>query len=60
MNALASDQAGRIAALIAGDPRLGSVTAGLYVGEEGRHTSMGPDNLIDERETLRDRPPTSC
>ena len=36
MNALATDQAGRLAGLIAGDPRLAGVTAALYTGDPGR------------------------
>ena len=57
MNALASDQAGRIAELIADEAALAGVTAGLYVGDQGRYSSMGPDHLIDKREVLRDDPP---
>ena len=57
MNALASDQAGRIAEAIANNPMLAGVTAGLYVGETGRHSNMGPDHLIDKREVLRVDPP---
>lgn len=57
MNALASDQAGRLAELIASDARLASVTAGIYVGEQGRHSGLGSDHLIDKREALRADPP---
>jgi hypothetical protein len=57
MNALASDQAGRLAELIATDGRLGGITAGLYVGEQGRYSAMGRDHLIDRREVLRADPP---
>lgn len=57
MNALASDQAGRLARLIHAEGRLAGITAGLYLGEQGRHTSMGPDHLIDQRNVLRDEPP---
>ena len=58
MNALASDQAHRLAELIHGDDRLrGSVTAGMYVGGKGRYAVMGPDHLVDQREALRDDPP---
>ena len=43
MNALASDQAGRIAETHRHrDPLLAGVTAGLYVGEAGRHSDDGP------------------
>ena len=57
MNALASDQAGRIAELIHNNPAYGNVTAGIYVGENGKHTSMGEDHLIDKREALHNDPP---
>lgn len=57
MNALASDQAGRLARLIHSEPRLAGITAGLYVGAAGRWSSMGPDHLIDQRNVLRDEPP---
>jgi hypothetical protein len=57
MNALASDQAGRIAELIASQPDLAGVTAGIYVGNQGRHSTMGPDHLVDKREILRADPP---
>ena len=60
MNALATDQARRIAETIHHTPSLrGRVTAGLYVGEGERspHTAMGPDHVITDRSTLRERPP---
>ena len=57
MNALASDQAGRIAELIHNNPAYGNVTAGIYVGENGKHTSMGEDHLINKREALHNDPP---
>ncbi|MCB8943976.1 MAG: DEAD/DEAH box helicase [Ardenticatenaceae bacterium] len=60
MNALATDQARRLAGLIWGDERLrGVVTAGLYVGGEGEsaYMAMGPDQLIDSRTALRENPP---
>ena len=60
MNALAFDQARRIASVIHGNPALrGKVSAGLYVGERERvpHTTMGPEHLVTDRETLRERPP---
>ena len=57
MNALASDQAGRLAETINNDPLLAGIRAGMYVGEAGRHTSMGPDHLIDKRDVLRADPP---
>ncbi|WP_395155595.1 DEAD/DEAH box helicase, partial [Ilumatobacter sp.] len=57
MNALASDQAERIAGLIHNEARLAGLRAGLYVGESGRHSTMGEDHLIDKREVLRSDPP---
>lgn len=60
MNALAADQARRLAGMICRDDRLrGQVTAGLYVGGSGEiaHTVMGPETVIDDRKSLRDNPP---
>ena len=63
MNALAGDQALRLARAIATNPHLaGKVTAGLYVGEDdgsGRaaHTGMGEDHVITDRATLQKKPP---
>ena len=60
MNALAMDQARRIAQTIHRTSSLrGRVSAGLYVGESERmpHTAMGPDHVITDRGTLRERPP---
>lgn len=63
MNALASDQALRLAKLIHGNDKLrGAVTAGLYVGEdegEGRkaHGTMGPDHIVTDRKRLQKEPP---
>jgi DEAD/DEAH box helicase domain-containing protein len=60
MNALATDQSARLAHLLAADERLnGQIIAGMYIGGEGeqRHSTMGPDHLIDDRETLRKHPP---
>lgn len=60
MNALAADQARRLAGTIFRDDRLrGQVTAGLYVGGSGEisHTVMGPETVIDDRRTLRENPP---
>ena len=60
MNALASDQARRIAGIVHRTPSLhGKVTAGLYVGETGAspRQRMGADHVIENREVLRERPP---
>ncbi len=60
MNALASDQALRIAQLIHSSPELrGNVNVGMYVGGQGEHESkvMQPDKVITDHETLRQNPP---
>ena len=62
MNALATDQAARIARLVDGSEKLrGNVTAGLFVGgfpEGGGSTTMGPENVITNRETMIEHPPS--
>lgn len=60
MNALASDQARRIANIVHRTPSLRSkVVAGLYVGESGAspRRRMTADHLIENRKVLRERPP---
>ena len=60
MNALATDQAGRIAKLIYSSPELkGNVTVGMYVGgvDSGSGRVMGEDSVITDRETMRSSPP---
>ncbi len=57
MNALATDQARRLAELIHHHPELHGVRAGLFVGGDGSHDTMGPDHLIDDKPTLRANPP---
>lgn len=63
MNALATDQAQRLAARIHGNERLrGAIRAGLYIGEspgEKReaHATMGPTHLITSRRRLQLDPP---
>jgi DEAD/DEAH box helicase domain-containing protein len=58
MNALASDQARRIARMLSDDPRLqGQVSAGLYVGGKGSHEVPDRDHLVDVRKVLRQAPP---
>ncbi len=61
MNALASDQAGRIARIVHRTPSLrGKVIAGLYVGQD-THSQHGQvmtqTRIISNRETLLQRPP---
>lgn len=64
MNALATDQARRIADLCSSIPALAGVRAGLYIGEaEDRkgapksHTAMGPDHIITDRGRMQRDPP---
>ena len=62
MNALASDQAKRLAETIWNDPRLkGKVTAGLFVGEgvnaQDYPRDMGEDHIIENRNTIIDTVP---
>jgi len=60
MNALASDQAKRIAKLIYDSPELrGNVTAGMYVGghEAVASRAMTETKIITDRETMLSAPP---
>lgn len=58
MNALANDQADRLAKLIHANPALKGVTAGLYTGEaKGNRSTMGADALINDRDAMRADPP---
>ena len=58
MNALATDQARRLAKVLWEDERLkGKVSAGLYVGGKGEHGVPDADHLVDQREILRKSPP---
>ena len=60
MNALATDQAGRLARTIWNNPKLkGNVTAGLFVGQSEKEPSMvmGPEGIVTNKETLRLKPP---
>lgn len=62
MNALAGDQAKRLAEAIFEDDRLkGKITAGLFIGE-GKDAkkypkNMGPDHIIENRESILASPP---
>lgn len=62
MNALATDQAKRLAGYIHDDIRLrGKITAGLFIGE-GKDAAkypktMGPDHIIENREMILASPP---
>lgn len=63
MNALATDQAQRIAEAIAGDPLTkGKITAGLFIGEgqnkEKKYPKeMGDKNIVEHRDTILSSPP---
>ncbi|MEA3266892.1 MAG: DEAD/DEAH box helicase, partial [Candidatus Fermentibacteria bacterium] len=59
MNALATDQAGRLAGLIHDSKLKGHVTAGIYVGQREKEPSMlmTADRLISDKETIRLSPP---
>jgi len=58
MNALASDQARRLAQTIHDDERLrGHVSAGLFIGGEGQHGVASREHLVDQRGVLRRSPP---
>jgi len=62
MNALATDQAKRLAETIWNDERIkGKITAGLFIGE-GKDKkkfpdAMGAENIIENRTTIIDNPP---
>ncbi|MEA3335485.1 MAG: DEAD/DEAH box helicase [Chloroflexota bacterium] len=60
MNALATDQAGRLSSILWNDQRLrNQVTAGIFIGGQQKRArkNMGPDWLIDDHNTLREHPP---
>ena len=60
MNALATDQARRIAKTIHQTPTLrGRVTAGLFIGQAARapQVGMGPEHIVADRATLLEQPP---
>ncbi len=59
MNALANDQAERLAHLITQHPELSGVTAGLYTGEQstGGRTKVTDDGLVTDRSLMHSAPP---
>jgi len=64
MNALATDQANRLAKEIVTRKALSGITAGLYVGDESddksttvRHVSGGRYTVITDRDRIREEPP---
>lgn len=58
MNALATDQAKRFAKEVYNQPSLKGLRVGLFVGGDGQGIkAMGPDQVITDKETLRNNPP---
>ena len=58
MNALANDQAQRLATMITTHGGLAGITAALYTGEAGTtRTTVTPDGLITDRAVIRDTAP---
>lgn len=58
MNALANDQAKRLAELLTKHPELSGVTAALYTGEQGiTRARVSKDGLITDRHVIRHEPP---
>lgn len=58
MNALANDQADRLGKLLANEPALAGVTAGIYTGEAtGNVKKVTAHSLITDREEMRLNPP---
>ena len=59
MNALATDQAKRIAQLVHQTPALRGIRAGLYIGglEDDASLAMGPEQIITDRRSLEIAPP---
>ncbi|MDR1265266.1 MAG: DEAD/DEAH box helicase [Propionibacteriaceae bacterium] len=58
MNALANDQADRLAKLITSRPELAAVTAGLYTGQDqAQRRKVTEEGLITDRYEMRENPP---
>lgn len=59
MNALANDQAARLARMIHENPALRGLTAALYTGEHSAapRTAMSEDSLIEDRHVIRSMAP---
>jgi ATP-dependent helicase YprA (DUF1998 family) len=57
MNALVTDQARRLANYLHDDPLLNGVTAGVYIGGNGKRRSPTRNQLVDNRDELRKNPP---
>lgn len=58
MNALANDQANRLAKLLTAHLALSGITAGIYTGQqEIARTRVSADGLINDRDVFRENPP---
>ena len=59
MNALATDQARRIASVIGNTPALEGIRCGLYADQEPEHANevMSADNVITSRRQMQENPP---
>ena len=59
MNALATDQAKRIADLIHSTPSLNGITAGLYIGDQDETPTarMSASKIITDKRIIRESPP---
>ena len=59
MNALAADQAGRLARLITSDPALAGVRAAVYTGDSSARPNkrVTAESLITDRHAIRNDPP---
>lgn len=59
MNALATDQAQRLARMITEDAQLGGIRAAIYTGDDGDATrsKVTADGLINDRDAIRANPP---
>lgn len=59
MNALATDQAQRLARMITEDPQLGGIRAAIYTGDGGdaKRSRVTPEGLITDREAIQSNPP---
>lgn len=58
MNALANDQANRLAEMLTSHPALSGITAGIYTGQqETARTRVSGEGLINDRDVFRTDPP---
>ncbi len=58
MNALANDQANRLAALLTTHPELSGITAGIYTGQkDSTRTRVSADGLVNDRHFFREDSP---